>query len=496
MRTPLLSLLVILLLSCSHLMFADDTVSGDWQSIGFPPEGMTWDVYDCAVTDEGVWFIAGFHRFAANPYANMRFGAQWLLRGGLSGYNIQTKSLNECYWLAESQDQTLFFTHYAYGEKYTGDTIMYPLIAPMIIARRTYANWDTLAVEESSGIFYRYAWPVVDRQNRPWVTRLYNGQGASSGICSIYCYDAEKKERIPFLLGTGESTLSPPFFLHSEPSGLVVQYNNGGYTSPGKTYCNYLPDISVLNETSYPDNAVTVQPLPEGYETMRIGVWEETEPRLIWMGSGKDIHNDPQTGFGLVSYHLDTGERRHYTRASGHLPSDTVWALRYVESQNALWIGTDAGLVIYDIGRDSWSTLTTDNSPLISNIINSIKVGGDGVMWLATRAGLMSFEYDAVNGVAKGEAMFPAATSLQTAAWPNPFNPATTISFTLPRVSRATLTIYDVSGQTIARPVDNQMMNAGRHEVVFDGSGLASGVYLWEVKAGDLTGYGRCTLAK
>ncbi|MGM0738961.1 MAG: endonuclease/exonuclease/phosphatase family protein [Bacteroidota bacterium] len=68
--------------------------------------------------------------------------------------------------------------------------------------------------------------------------------------------------------------------------------------------------------------------------------------------------------------------------------------------------------------------------------------------------------------------------------YPNPFNPATSIAFQLPENSRVTLEVYDVIGRRVATLVDDNL-NAGHHEVSFDGTRLASGVYVYRMQAGD-----------
>jgi hypothetical protein len=67
--------------------------------------------------------------------------------------------------------------------------------------------------------------------------------------------------------------------------------------------------------------------------------------------------------------------------------------------------------------------------------------------------------------------------------YPNPFNPSTTIKFELPRASHVNLTVYDVLGRELSRLV-NERMDAGYHDVKFDGSALASGVYFYRLQAG------------
>jgi hypothetical protein len=69
-------------------------------------------------------------------------------------------------------------------------------------------------------------------------------------------------------------------------------------------------------------------------------------------------------------------------------------------------------------------------------------------------------------------------------ASPNPFNPMTTISFTLPEAEQVKLTVYDMNGRALAR-LAKGMFDVGAHEVIFDGSGLASGLYLCCLQAGD-----------
>jgi hypothetical protein len=74
---------------------------------------------------------------------------------------------------------------------------------------------------------------------------------------------------------------------------------------------------------------------------------------------------------------------------------------------------------------------------------------------------------------------------------PNPFNPSTTISFTLPERARVTLLIYDVQGRLLRTLVDD-MVGEGYQERMWDGkdasgSQVGSGVYFYRLTAGDKT---------
>ncbi|MDE3058376.1 MAG: T9SS type A sorting domain-containing protein [Bacteroidota bacterium] len=67
--------------------------------------------------------------------------------------------------------------------------------------------------------------------------------------------------------------------------------------------------------------------------------------------------------------------------------------------------------------------------------------------------------------------------------FPNPFNPSTTIRYGLPEQTHVTLEIFNALGQQVAKMVE-QEEPAGMHEVTFDGSKLASGVYFYTLRAG------------
>jgi acid phosphatase len=68
--------------------------------------------------------------------------------------------------------------------------------------------------------------------------------------------------------------------------------------------------------------------------------------------------------------------------------------------------------------------------------------------------------------------------------YPNPFNPSTLIRYHILRASHVNLAIFDQLGQKVAALVD-ELQDPGDHKVRFDGTGLASGVYFYRLRAGD-----------
>lgn len=80
-------------------------------------------------------------------------------------------------------------------------------------------------------------------------------------------------------------------------------------------------------------------------------------------------------------------------------------------------------------------------------------------------------------------------------AYPNPFNPSTTINFSLPQASKVHLAVYDISGRLVTTLVDD-WREAGTHEVSFNGSNLPSGIYIYRLRAGDFTAIRKMILMK
>jgi hypothetical protein len=66
---------------------------------------------------------------------------------------------------------------------------------------------------------------------------------------------------------------------------------------------------------------------------------------------------------------------------------------------------------------------------------------------------------------------------------PNPFNPSTAISFSLPSNAHVKLVVYDITGQEVAT-VAKGNYGAGKHTVVFSPKNLPSGIYFYALQAG------------
>ncbi len=70
--------------------------------------------------------------------------------------------------------------------------------------------------------------------------------------------------------------------------------------------------------------------------------------------------------------------------------------------------------------------------------------------------------------------------------YPNPFNPSTTIEFTIAKRSNVSLSVFNLLGQKVADLV-NESIEPGNYNVLFDASGLSSGVYLYQLRTDEAT---------
>jgi beta-glucosidase len=135
---------------------------------------------------------------------------------------------------------------------------------------------------------------------------------------------------------------------------------------------------------------------------------------------------------------------------------------------------------------NTWQTVsTTVNLPQGSQILTLMIVkSGFRIDWLN-----LTLKTDVESGKGK-----PVHWELSQ-NFPNPFNPVTTIKYSIPQESVVTLKIYNVRGQAIETLVDKRQ-NAGDYGILFNGSRLPSGIYMYELKAGNFIDIKKLALVK
>jgi hypothetical protein len=150
-----------------------------------------------------------------------------------------------------------------------------------------------------------------------------------------------------------------------------------------------------------------------------------------------------------------------------------------------------------DIGRFEFGAATISNTPPDlfegTGAVLSLEGIGAGEFDVTVDPYTNEMSTDYHNGAVAGSAL-PGMVTLEQAS-PNPFNPTTSIRYHLPNAAFVKLSVYTISGQLVKTLVEGQR-EAGTHEAIFDGAGLASGVFLYRLDAGAFSQTQRMMLTK
>jgi hypothetical protein len=134
---------------------------------------------------------------------------------------------------------------------------------------------------------------------------------------------------------------------------------------------------------------------------------------------------------------------------------------------------------------DVTSQLVADNATWNVIYFQSEFTEGDVIkaIYIEPLSSLDKFTFTTPEGVDSVDLQIPASYLLLQ-NFPNPFNPLTTIRFSLPESGLVKINVYNILGERVAQLV-NAELNAGRYEAVFEGSRFASGVYIYTLDVQD-----------
>lgn len=105
-------------------------------------------------------------------------------------------------------------------------------------------------------------------------------------------------------------------------------------------------------------------------------------------------------------------------------------------------------------------------------------------LWYADSYGKCKPDITSIDNKHSGD-ILPRTFTLEQ-NYPNPFNPTSKIRFAIPKESFVTIKVYDLIGREINTLVD-EMLKSGQYEVLFDGTGLSSGIYFYTIRTPDFT---------
>ncbi|MBS4028275.1 MAG: T9SS type A sorting domain-containing protein, partial [Ignavibacteriales bacterium] len=115
-------------------------------------------------------------------------------------------------------------------------------------------------------------------------------------------------------------------------------------------------------------------------------------------------------------------------------------------------------------------------------------VGEGGMILRTTNGGAVFVRDDFTNTI-------PSSFELNQ-NYPNPFNPVTNLSFVIRHSSFVSLKVYDILGKEVAMLIHSKLMDAGKYDIKFDGSKIPSGIYFYQLRAGNFSETKKMVLMK
>lgn len=238
---------------------------------------------------------------------------------------------------------------------------------------------------------------------------------------------------------------------------------------------------------------------------------------------GGDISIETDTPIIIAGDYNLVGDRRQLeTMLTGDIDNNSIWGVDFAPD----WDGTDLADAISRhtnapqtyTWKNDFSSFAPGRLDFIIYTDSAIEIKKSYVLWtgemlqdsldahglFSDDVGLSSdhlpivadFAFTNSSGTAieDKESQIPERFSLEQ-NYPNPFNSITTIEYILPQTDDATLTVFNALGEEVARIMDREQ-SAGYHQVTWDASNIASGIYFYRLQVGDFVQTRKMVLLK
>ena len=187
---------------------------------------------------------------------------------------------------------------------------------------------------------------------------------------------------------------------------------------------------------------------------------------------------------------------------------DAVWhkygldekqCLSITLTEGLLFVATLDGIFMKIVGKEDWNDFG-EKLPYrkIRKVTSNLNSQGNMIIYAGTYYGgifetVIENIADPIGDSHKSQQI--SSDWYLAAAFPNPFNPATTISFVMQKAGKTRLVVYDLLGKEVARLVDG-VMDAGTHTATWNASNFPSGIYFYRLQAGDFVQTRKMVLLK
>ena len=335
---------------------------------------------------------------------------------------------------------------------------------------------ETYYADRNGGMDAGYDWPFFQNAVAPYNISALNDNVTNSG-----------GDTMGFVPGPNSRFMR--FMENHDEERIAYQYNSYQKTMPMGTMLFTVPGIPMI----YSGQEVGFGLGIANYDQRRRGI-------IDWNSGGKGLLGPHYQrlawirktfpAFSTQSFNrLVTGNGLVYAYTRPFLDQNGIAVENFSAGPATVSIalkGTGIGANVYltggpingktcylnDIYNDTSYAVSFASGTL--NFSPSLPAYGSAVYILADT--IFHFTVPPLTSVSdRAESGLPVAFALEQ-NFPNPFNPSTTIRYSIPRASRVSLKVYDVLGRLVAVLVDEQK-SGGTYAVDFNGQLLSSGVY-------------------
>ncbi len=252
-----------------------------------------------------------------------------------------------------------------------------------------------------------------------------------------------------------------------DPNGTPYDTTDDTYRGPANTRSNTFVDDRYSNIAVWDEDGESI--------SSTLQCLAEDKNGYIWIGTdeGPIVYYRPQTIFDEEYPQASKilVPRNDGTGLADYLLENENISTIVVDGANRKWFGTQNGVyLISEDGTETINHFTTENSPLISNSINSISINPEsGEVFIATDKGIVSY----LGTATEGKESYNSVT-----AFPNPVKPGYEGVITITGlIENSTTTITDISGKLVYQSISTggQLVWNGRN---INNKKVSSGIYL------------------
>jgi len=195
--------------------------------------------------------------------------------------------------------------------------------------------------------------------------------------------------------------------------------------------------------------------------------------------SFSDANNGCTVGDSGTILYTTNGGTTWTTQTSG--TTNTLYGISFIDVNNGVAVGLKGTILNTTNGGETWTTQKSGTTNILEGVYfsdanNGTAVGLNGTILHTTNGGVTFIEEHQIYEI--------PTQFLLSNNWPNPFNPSTRITYTIPKRSDVSIKVFNLLGSEVTELVKSEM-EAGGYDIEFNASNLPSGVYFYRIQAGN-----------